>query len=154
MDYKEFKRLYDGDRIVFMLGMELLLENGRNAIQKHEEEELIQAVKEQLSNLFVPEKANEIVRAAKAFSRLQTAALLTYASKCDIQLGIEDEDTPGVCPVCCGPLIYEGAADNALTARWTCQDCQATGTENYRKLFDGHCDVRLADGRPVPPRES
>lgn len=154
MDYKEFKRLYDGDRIVFMLGMELLLENGRNAIQKYGEEELIHVVREQLSNLFVPEKANEIVRAAKTFSQLQTAALLAYASKCEIQLGIEDEDTPGVCPICCGPLIYEEGACDALTARWTCQDCQATGTEDYRKLFDGHRDVRLADGRPVPPRES
>jgi len=36
---------------------------------------------------------------------------------------------------------------------WTCQDCGATGKEVYREVFDSHQDVRLGDGRPVPPRE-
>ena len=44
MDYKAFKRLYDGDRIIFTMAMELLLENGRNCIMEHSEEELNQAI--------------------------------------------------------------------------------------------------------------
>ena len=156
MDYKAFKRLYDGDRIMFTMAMELFLENGRNCIMEHSEEELTQAVKKQLSNLFVPEKAYEVVQAAKAFSQLKLVDLLVYINKCDIQIGDRDADVSGVCPVCRGPLTYEDGTRNkinALAMKWTCQDCEATGTETYRRVFDGHCDVRLGDGRPVPPRE-
>lgn len=156
MDYKGFKRLYDGDRIVFMLGMELFLENGRNAVMEREAE-LLQSVRKQMSNLFIPEKASEVVKAAQAFSQLKTPALLTYASRCDIHLEGDETDISGVCPVCCGPLIYDESTDSsndsALVLNWTCQDCDATGTENYRRVFDGHRNVRLGDGRLVPPRE-
>ena len=68
---------------------------------------------------------------------------------------MEFKDIAGVCPVCGGPLIYgEGAAAvKNSEVGWTCQDCGATGKEVYREVFDSHQDVRLGDGRPVPPRE-
>lgn len=69
---------------------------------------------------------------------------------------MEFKDIAGVCPVCGGPLIY---GENAVSSKdgsvdWTCQDCGATGKEVYREVFDSHQDVRLGDGRPVPPRET
>ena len=68
---------------------------------------------------------------------------------------MEFKDIAGVCPVCGGPLIYgeNAAADSDGCVDWTCQDCGATGKEVYRQVFDSHQDVRLGDGRPVPPRE-
>jgi len=155
MDYKEFKRLYDGDRIVFMLAMELFLENGRKTVAEHNRAALVQAVTEKLSNFLIPEKACEVVQVARAFSQLKTGEFLSYASKCGIQLESEDEDISGICPVCGGPLLYgeDASADSDGEVGWTCQDCGATGKEAYRQVFDCHRDVRLGDGRPVPPKE-
>ena len=156
MDCKAFKRLYDGDRIIFTMAMELLLENGRNCIMEHSEEELNQAIEKQLSAFFVPEKVSEVVQAAKAFSQLKLVDLLTYIKECDIQVENRDVDVSGVCPVCGGPLLYgeDTAANSGAPIGWLCQDCGATGREVYREKFDHHADVRLGDGRPVPPRES
>lgn len=155
MDYKDFRRLYDGDRIVFMMGMELFLENGRDSIMKHTEKELEQAVGKQLSGFLTQEKVAAAVRTAKDFAQLKTVPLLAYASRCGFHLENEDLDVSGVCPVCGGPLIYgeTAAADSDGRVGWTCQDCGATGKEVYRQVFDSHQDVRLGDGRPVPPRE-
>ena len=72
MNYREFERLFDGDRIVFMMGMELFLENGRMALLEHSEEELGQAVGEKLTGFFAQEKVNAVVQAAKAFAQLKT----------------------------------------------------------------------------------
>ena len=154
MEFKEFQRLYMGNRVVFMLAMELFLENGRTILE-HSEEDLVQVVRNQLSNLFVPEMANEVVRVSKEFSQMKTVDLLAYASKCEIHLEEKYVDISGVCPVCGGPLIYgeNASADSSDTAGWVCQDCGATGKEIYRQVFDHHQDVRLGDGRPVPLRE-
>ena len=155
MNYREFERLFNGDRIVFMMGMELFLENGRMAILEHSEEELGQAVGEKLTGFFAQEKVNAVVQAAKAFAQLKTTELLTYTSKCDVQIENTDVDIAGVCPVCGGPLLYgeDASKDENGAVGWTCQDCDATGKEIYRQVFDCHQDVRLGDGRPVPPRE-
>ena len=156
MDYKEFERLFNGDRVVFMMGMELFLENGRTAIMEHTEEKLGQVIGEKLAGFFVQEKVSAVVQTAKAFAQLATTTLLSYTSKCDIRIEDADVDISGVCPVCGGPLIYgeDASADENGTAGWTCQDCDATGKEIYRQVFDHHQDVRLGDGRPVPPREA
>ena len=68
---------------------------------------------------------------------------------------MEFKDIAGVCPVCGGPLMYgeNAAADHDGAIGWTCQDGGATGKEVYRQVFDSHQDVRLGDGRLVPPRE-
>jgi len=67
----------------------------------------------------------------------------------------EDKDIPSVCPICHGSLLYgeDAAADICDAVGWTCQDCGATGKEVYRQVFVGHRDMRLGDGRPVPPKE-
>ncbi|NBI68523.1 hypothetical protein D1646_17360 [Pseudoflavonifractor sp. 60] len=72
-----------------------------------------------------------------------------------MEAGMEFKDVAGVCPVCGGPLIYgeNASADSGGHTGWTCQDCGATGKEVYREVFDSHQDVRLGDGRPVPPKE-
>ncbi len=155
MNYKEFNRLFIGDRVVFLLGMELFLENGRGGIMEHTEEELGRIAGEKLAGFLMQNKVKAVVQAAQAFAQMKTAALLSYAGKSGIRIGGNDLDIHGVCPVCGGPLIYEETATPGvdLVVGWTCQDCDATGKEVYQRVFNCHVDVRLGDGRPVPPRE-
>lgn len=156
MNYREFECLFNGDRIVFMMGMELFLANGRIAVMENGEKELSQAIEEKLAGFLVQEKISAVVETAKAFAQLETATLLSYIGRNGMQLSSNDMDISGVCPVCGGPLIYgeNAAADSGGTVGWTCQDCDATGKEIYRQVFDCHSDVHLGDGRPVPPREN
>lgn len=49
MEYKDFEKLYREDPILFHLGMELFLENGRDRIESSTDEELRKAVACKLS---------------------------------------------------------------------------------------------------------
>ncbi len=155
MDYQAFARLYNKDRIIFVLCVEILLENGRSFIRKFTDEALEQTIEGTLKAWRVSEKIPEAVEIVRELARIKTAVLLTYIGKSGMRIDGINSDVAGVCPVCGGPLIYgeDAAAEGDSCAGWTCQDCGATGKEVYRQVFDSHQDVRLGDGRPVPSRE-
>lgn len=142
MEYKDFEKLYRGDPVVFHLGMELFLENGRDTIENNTDQELRQAVACKLSGFVAGEKIQYAVKAAKEFAALESVALLSYASRCGIKLEDDPVDEPGVCPLCGGELEYPLPFRSVDTIRdWLCKDCGAKGKEAYRKVFDGHYNV-------------
>lgn len=139
MEYKDFEKLYRDDPIVFHLGLELFLQNGRNMLANSTDQELRKTIAHKLSGFMTSEKIQDAVKAAKEFSGLDNMVLLSYAARCGIKLEDDPVDKPGVCPLCGGSLDYvEDNVKTALLLNWRCQICGATGKEGYRRVFDSH----------------
>ena len=154
MEYKDFEKLYREDPMLFHLGMELFLENGRDRIESSTNEELRKAVACKLSGFVSGEKLQDAVNAAKEFAAMEVVALLSCASRCGIRLEDDPVDEPGVCPLCGGELEYPLPFRSADTIRdWLCKDCGAKGKEAYRKVFDGHYNVLDSSGHMAEPRK-
>lgn len=82
MKCKEFERLYRGDRVVFMLAMELFLENGREHIMNSTQQELSASAAPGLGGFLMLDKINAVAQTAKEFAALKTEDLLSYTARC------------------------------------------------------------------------
>ncbi len=154
MEYKDFEKLYLSDPVTFHLALDMLMQNGRDAIAALSEQNLAAKVTRRMCSLFVTEKAVMTAKVVREFARLNSMELLTYASRCGIKLEDDPLDRPGVCPLCGGSLIYgeDASAHRPHAIGWTCENCGATGKESYREVFDCHYDVRDAAGNLVVER--
>lgn len=82
MDFNAFKRLYQGDRVVFLLAMELFLEQGREAVISGTSQTLAVAATRTLSGFLTPDKIDDVIQTAKEFAALETRGLLSYVAGC------------------------------------------------------------------------
>ena len=143
MEYKDFEILYRVYPVIFHLALDILMGDGRNAIESFSDQTLRGKAAHQLSVYFSDEKIEAVAEAVRDLAGLKNMDLLTYASRCGIKLEGDPLDKPGVCPLCGGSLIYgeDASAHRPHAIGWTCEKCGATGKEAYREVFDCHYDV-------------
>lgn len=154
MEYKDFEKLYRGDPVIFHLALDILMGNGRNAIESFSDQTLRAKAARQLSGLFSDEKIGTTVKAVRDLAGLKNMDLLAYASQCGVKLEDDPVDEPGVCPLCGGALEYQLEEYQGFYARdWLCKGCGAKGKEAYRKVFDGHYNIVDSSGHRVDRRE-
>lgn len=82
MEFKEFERLYLGDRVMLMLAMELFLENGREKLKACTQQELSAGVAPKLSGLLTLDRIDAVAQTAKELAVLETKDLLSYIARC------------------------------------------------------------------------
>lgn len=147
---EQFNRLAAGDRVTLVVALEILLQNGRNTIQREEPLKLVSACKERIGGFFMEEAIREIVDVSQQLAALDTNVLVDYIRRGSLDMKTPGAEEAGVCPVCGGQLEYIDTirSDNGGLALWRCPDCGATGKEGYDEVFDQHYDVRDRDGNP------
>lgn len=152
MTLEDFNRLANGDRVTLVLALELLLQNGRNTIQREEPLKLVAACKERIGGFFVEGALQEIVDVCQQLAALDTNILVDYIRRGSLDMKAPDAEEAGVCPICGGELDYEDDihTDDGGFFLWKCPACGATGKEGYDKVFDQHYDVTDGDGKPFP----
>ena len=152
MALEDFNRLANGDRVTLVLALELLLQNGRNTIQREEPLKLVAACKERIGGFFEEGALQEIVDVCRQLAALDTNILVDFIQRGSLDMKAPGAEEAGICPVCGGELEYVDTirSDNGGFAVWTCPDCGATGKEGYDEVFDQHYDVNDGDGKPFP----
>lgn len=152
MTLEQFNRLAIGDRVTLVVALELLLQNGRNTIQREEPLKLVSGCKERIGGFFAEGALREIVDVCQQLAALDTNVLVNYIRHGSLDLKAPDAEEAGVCPICGGQLEYIDTirSDNGGFAVWRCPNCGATGKEGYDEVFDQHYDVTDGDGKPLP----
>jgi len=151
MKFDRFNQLAIGNRMVLLMAIDLLMQNGREFIQNTEKEELISGMKRVAGNLVAANVLTEVVVIAKDLARLRTCELLEYVKCSALTFTRPDQQEPGICPVCGSTIEHEvdSAADEGGFYRWSCPECGARGKAGYEKVFDRHFDVTDRDGKPL-----
>ena len=136
MKFDEFNKLVHKNRMILLIAIDLLMQNGRRFVQDTETSELISAMKNTAKNLFAEYMLKETVEIAKELAPLRT---------CDPESGI--------CPICGDSLEYgaDKSTGDGGVITWTCSNCGAAGEEHYKKIFDKHSNVFDGEGCPFPP---
>lgn len=155
MTFEEFNRLADGDRVPLVLGLEILLQNGRRLIQGEDSLELVSAGSTSMKSFFAEAEIRKIAEVCRKLAALETNVLVDYIRRGNLEMKAPGAEEAGVCPVCGGELEYEDdiRTDDGGFFLWKCPSCGATGKEGYDKTFDRHYDVTDGDGKPYPPAE-
>ncbi len=152
MTLEDFNRLANDDQVTLILALELLLQNGRNTIQREEPSKLAADCKERLGNFFAEEMLWEVASVCQQLAALDTNILVDYIRRGSLDMKPPGAEEAGICPICGGELEYVDniRSDNGGLAVWTCPNCGATGKEGYDEVFDQHYDVKDGDGKPFP----
>lgn len=155
MTLEEFNRLANGDRVTLAMALELLLQNGRGAIQGEAPVTLAANCKERLGGFFAEEALREIANVCHQLAALDTNALVDYIRRGGLDMKEPGAEEEGICPICGGELEYgnDVSLDEGGVYEWTCPSCGATGKEGYNKVFDQHYDVQDGDENPFPAPE-
>lgn len=149
MRFDDFNKLVYSNRIVLLVAIDLLMENGRVFVKDTALADLVSALKS-CGNLFAESVLTEIAETAKALSQLRTCKLLEYVKRSNLDFKKPSAQESGVCPICGGRLEYgeDEPIDDGGVIDWTCSDCGATGQEGYDKVFDKHYNVYDSEGNP------
>jgi len=153
MKFDQFNQLAIGSRVVLLMAMELLMENGREFIQNTEKAKLVSGIKSAAGNLVAADVLVSVVDTAKELARLRTCELLGYVKCSALEFSQSGEQEPETCPVC-GSDVEIGddySVDGEGFYQWTCPDCGTTGKGGYKKVFTQHYDVTGRDGKPLRP---
>lgn len=150
MKFETFDQLARGNRSTLLLAMEVLMQSGREFVQRTERAELVSALKESTGKLIAETMLAEVADVSKELSGLRTCKLLEYVKRSGLEFERPDAPEPGVCPICGAEVEYRDTMlfeDEYLT-NWKCPDCGAAGKEVYKKEFRRHLDVIDGDGKP------
>lgn len=151
MDFKEFEQLSRRDPVSFLIGMDVLIQNGRESISGTERDKLLQKAEKSFSNLMTKDVEEQIVDAAISLASLNTGDLLDYIGRSGFTVRRPDTQEPGVCPVCGDEISYDwNAVRGCYTNKWRCTGCGAAGKAYYERVFRRHEDIVDGKGNPIP----
>lgn len=153
MKFDEFNKLVHNNRMILLIAIDLLMQNGRRFVLDTETSELISAMKNTAKNLFAEYMLKETVDIAKELAPLRTCEVLDYVKRSDLQFKKPGAPESGICPICGDSLEYgaDKSTDDGGVITWICSNCGATGEEHYKKIFDKHSNVFDGEGCPFPP---
>lgn len=155
MDFETFNKLAYDNRMVLLMAIDLLMQNGRVFVEETNTAVLIVTMKACVKNLIADSMLEEIVKTAHALAPLKTCKVLDYVKRSELEFKKPGAQEAGICPICGGNLEYgtDEPVDDGGLIEWTCLDCGATGKEGYNKVFDQHYNVYDVDGIPFPTTE-
>lgn len=153
MKFDRFNQLAIGNRMVLLMAIDLLMQNGREFIQNTEKTELESGMKRTAGNLVAAAVLTEVVEIAKELAPLRTCEVLEYVKCSALEFPRPGQQEVEVCPVCGGELEFESdySVDNEGYFTWACSECGAHGKAGYDKVFDHHFDVTDGEGKPFRP---
>ncbi len=155
MNFETFNQLAHNNRMVLLMAIDLLMQDGRGFVQEAPTAALVSIMKASVKNLMAGSMLEEIVKTAQALAPLRTCEVLDYVKRSELEFKKPGAQESGICPICGGNLEYgtDEPIDDGGLIEWTCLDCGATGKEGYDKVFDQHYNVYDADGIPFPATE-
>lgn len=156
MTFETFGRIACSNKVAVIMAMDLLLQNGRSFVMNNREADLVAAMESCTGNLISEQTLQDIVSMAKSLAQLGTGLLLAYIKKSGLDVSMPGGQAEGICPVCGSRIDYNDdiPMDDTGVRKWTCPDCGASGLEEYRKLFERHCNVMDGAGNPYrAPKE-
>jgi len=150
MDFKAFEQL-TRDSVSFLIGMDVLLQNGRGAISGTERDRLLRGAEKSFSNLMTADVRERIVDMAMELSALSTGDLMDYISRSGFTVRRPDTQEPHVCPLCGDDVSYDwDTARKCYKDKWRCDGCGASGKAHYERVFRRHEEIVDGKGNPVP----
>ena len=149
MKFDQFNQLAIGNRMVLLMAIDLLMQNGREFVQNTEKAELVSGMKRVAGNLIAENVLTEVVDIAMELTQLRTCELLKYIKCSALAFTRPGQQEPGICPVCGSTIepVDDVPTDGGGFYQWVCSECGAYGKAGYEKVFDRHFDVTGGDGK-------
>ena len=136
MTFEVFNKLACNNRMVLLMAIDLLMQNGRTFLQNTEITVLVTALKTDTKKLFAEYLLEEIVNTAKELAPLRTCQVLDYVKRSELDFKKPSDPESGICPICGDALEYgvDELSEDGGSIEWTCSNCGVTGEEYYKKV--------------------